>query len=263
MDKLVKDFEEIVRECGKILVDARDKNKQSSDKAGSGNIVTIYDKKAQDFLKEHLLKALPEAVFVGEEEDDHKEVLKEGYTFIVDPIDGTYNFSKNYDQSAISVGLLKDAEPYIGVCYNPYGDEMFTAQKGCGAYLNGEPIHVSDKKLCEGVFMAGSAPYYRELRDETARVFTNLYRIANDFRRSGSAVLDICAVACGRFEAFFEVRLQPWDYTGAEIIVTEAGGYAGDMEGKKLQHDVQTSVLITNGAEDYLPYIRGERKEEA
>lgn len=255
MSTLLNTIIDIVKEGGKILTDAQVESEQITDKEGAGNIVTIYDKKTQEYLQKCLQEALPEAIFVGEEEENHKKVAEKGYTFIVDPIDGTYNFSRDYGQSAISVGLLKDGEPYIGVCYDPYRDEMFTAEKGKGAYLNGKPIHVSGRKLKEAVIMAGSAPYYRELREETIRVFGKLYIVANDFRRSGSAVLDICNVACGRFDAFFEVRLQPWDYAGAQIIVTEAGGTATDLKGDKLQHDAPTSVLVTNGAEDYLPYL--------
>lgn len=153
---------DIVRACGEIILQA-DRGKGCIDeKAGHANFVTTYDRKVQQELQGRLLEILPGAVFVGEEEDRHAAVA-EGYAFIVDPIDGTTNFIKDYHMSAISVGLARDGEQYMGVVYNPYLNEMFTAVKGQGAYLNGEPIHVSSEPLSNGVVLFGTAPYYEEL----------------------------------------------------------------------------------------------------
>lgn len=124
--KLLNQIMEIVRSCGEIILHA-DRSKSCIDaKAGHANFVTTYDKKVQQELEKRLLEILPEAVFVGEEEDIHASITK-GYAFIVDPIDGTTNFIKDYHLSAISVGLTLDGERFMGVVYNPYLNEMFTA----------------------------------------------------------------------------------------------------------------------------------------
>lgn len=177
------------------------------------------------------------------------------YTFIVDPIDGTTNFSRNLSLSAISVALLKNAEPYIGVCYNPYTNEMFVAQKGKGAYLNGKSIKVSNKKLQEGIVLTGNAPYYADMREKSLLILKNFAMIAIDFRRFGSAVIELCNIACGRAEVYFELKLQPWDYAAGMLIVEESGGNVTQMNGKKMTFDKPTSILASNNVEDYLKYL--------
>ena len=161
-EQLLKEIIAAVRTCGTIILNA-DRTKSGIDeKAGHANFVTAYDKKVQEELQKKLLAILPEAVFVGEEEDVHASVA-DGYAFIVDPIDGTTNFIKDYHASAISVGLTKDGERYMGVVYNPYLDEMFTAVRGQGAFLNGRPIQVSNQPLENGIVIFGTAPYYEDL----------------------------------------------------------------------------------------------------
>lgn len=123
---LVEKIADAVRDCGKIMLDAVRTADMVDAKEGHANFVTTYDKKVQETIQEKLFEILPEAVFVGEEDDIHASIEK-GFAFIVDPIDGTTNFIKDYHVSAISVGLTKDGEKYIGVVYNPYLDEMFTA----------------------------------------------------------------------------------------------------------------------------------------
>jgi len=172
MDKLIVEIEHIVKVCAKQIVDIKQEKIKIDNKEGIGNIVTQYDKKIQEELKLGLLNLLPEANFIGEE-NDYGEILRTGYTFIVDPIDGTTNFSRDLSLSAISVALLKDAEPYIGVCYNPYANEMFVAQKGKGAYLNGKSIKVSNKKLHEGIVLTGNAPYYADMREKSLITLKN------------------------------------------------------------------------------------------
>lgn len=163
MNELIYKIETIVRNCGTQILQAKNEKMNIEKKEGIGNIVTEYDKKIQKELKEKLLELLPDAKFIGEEDDLYKNVLENGYTFIVNPIDVTTNFSRHFSLSAISVGLLKDAKPYIAVCYNPYLDEMYIAQKNKGAYLNNKSLKVSDKTLSERIVLSGNAPYYKEL----------------------------------------------------------------------------------------------------
>lgn len=256
MDELVNKIENLVRKLGKEIVAAKQETLKLENKQGIGNIVTQYDQKVQTVLKKELTKILPEAIFIGEEVDAYSNVLDKGYTFVVDPIDGTTNFSRGLSLSAISVALLKDGQPYIGICYNPYADEMFIAQKGKGAYLNGKVIRVSDKKLNEGIVFSGNAPYYEELRQESMETLVKFAKEAADFRRLGSAVIELCGIACGRAEVYFELRLQPWDYAAGMLIVEEAGGKVTTMEGKEQTFNKPNSILASNNMEDYLKYIK-------
>lgn len=244
--ELLKKITEVVRECGEIILHA-DRNKSAVDeKAGHANFVTEYDKRIQQILHKNLLQILPEAVFVGEEEDIHASVAK-GYAFIVDPIDGTTNFIKDYHMSVISVGLTSDAEKYMGVVYNPYSDEMFTAVRGEGACLNDKPIHVSGEALSNGLVLFGTAPYYEELSKRSFEMAYDYFKKALDVRRSGSAAYDLCSVAAGRAELFFELSLSPWDYAAGALILEEAGGKVTTIEGGPLTLQAGCSVLATNG----------------
>lgn len=254
MDKLIVEIENIVKVCAKQIIDIKQAKIKIDNKEGIGNIVTQYDKKIQEELKSNLLKLLPEASFIGEE-NDYGKIVNPGYTFIVDPIDGTTNFSRGLSLSAISVALLKDAEPYIGVCYNPYIDEMFIAQKGQGAYLNGKAIKVSNKKLHEGIVLTGNAPYYADMREKSLITLKNFAMIASDFRRFGSAVIELCNIACGRAELYFELKLQPWDFAAGMLIVEEAGGKVSQMNGEKMPFDKPTSIFASNNKENYLKYL--------
>lgn len=245
-NQLLEQITDAVRACGEIILHA-DRSKGCIDeKAGHANFVTSYDKKVQQELQKRLLEILPEAVFVGEEEDIHASIAK-GYAFIVDPIDGTTNFIKDYHMSAVSVGLALDGERYMGVVYNPYLDELFTAVKGQGAYLNGAPIHVSSEPLENGIVLFGTAPYYEELNKQSFEMAYDYFRKSLDVRRSGSAALDLCSVAAGRAELFFELRLCPWDFAAGALIVEEAGGKATTVEGGQLTLHQPCSMLATNG----------------
>ncbi len=244
--ELLKKITDAVREAGSIMLHADRSQSSIDEKAGHGNFVTVYDKRIQKMLKESLLKILPEAVFVGEEEDIHASVEK-GYAFIVDPIDGTTNFIKDYHMSVVSVGLILDGEKYMGVVYNPYSDEMFTAIRGQGAYLNGKPIRVSSELLENGIVLFGTAPYYEDLSRRSFEMAFDYFKKALDVRRSGSAAFDLCSIAAGRAELFFELSLSPWDYAAGALIVEEAGGKVTTIEGKPLSLDRGCSVLATNG----------------
>lgn len=243
---LAEKIADVVRECGKIMTDAVRTANMTEEKEGRANFVTVYDKKVQNVLEEKLLEILPGAVFIGEE-NETRVSTQMGFVFIADPIDGTTNFIKDYHMSAISVGLLRDGEKYIGVVYNPYLDEMFVAQRAKGAFLNGKPIHVSRKPLSEGIVLFGTSPYYETLSKKSFQLAYAYFRRALDVRRSGSAALDLCAVAAGRAELFFELRLSPWDYAAGALIVEEAGGVVVTMEGRAVTFDAPCSVFASNG----------------
>ena len=245
-DPLLIKISDAIKECGVILLNADREKMRVDEKGGSANFVTEYDQKSQAFLYEKLKEILPEAQFIGEEGDQH-DALGSGYCFIVDPIDGTTNFIKDYHTSAISIGLLKDGKPEIGVIYNPYLDELYTAKRGEGAYCNGKPIRVSDQPLERGIVLFGTAPYNKtQLGEATFRKAYEYFMKALDIRRSGSAALDLCAIAAGRAELYFELILSPWDYAAGCLIVEEAGGTVTTMDGEVLTFDKPQSVLAKN-----------------
>ncbi len=191
-------------------------------KEGHANFVTDMDVRVQTELMERLHCLLPEAGFIGEERAN--DPLSDAPTWIIDPIDGTTNFIRGRRCSAVSVGLAVDKRPTLAAVYQPYTDEMYTAEIGKGAYLNGRRIVVSDKPLDQALVGYGTSPYYEELWDDTLRACGAFLRHAVDLRRCGSAALDLCDVACGRQDVFFEMRLSPWDYAAGALLVIEAGG---------------------------------------
>jgi len=235
----------IVRQAGEIILSARDVASQTHEKTSAADLVTEYDLAVERFLKEKLPPLAPGAIFFGEEEAENADPSR-GWAFIVDPIDGTTNFVRDLRQSAISVALAKDGAVEYGVVYDPFRNELFSARRGGGAFRNGQPIHVSSRPLSEGVFGMGTAIYRREYLEPTMRLTEQLFRRSCDFRRMGAAALDLCNVACGRTELFFEYSLCPWDYAAGSLLVTEAGGMACTLEGAPLPITERCSVWVSN-----------------
>ncbi len=191
-------------------------------KEGHFNIVTETDVAVQVLLRKELKRIDPAARFFAEEQQN--DPLTAEPTFVVDPIDGTLNYYRRRNCSAVSIALLKDKRPVLGVVYDPYADEMFTAEYGRGAYLNGQPIHVSSVPPEDAVVSIGTSPYDPALAKRTMAAATRFLLAAGDLRRSGSAALDLCHTACGRSDIFYELKLQPWDVAAGSLILTEAGG---------------------------------------
>ncbi|MGI6107666.1 MAG: inositol monophosphatase family protein [Lachnospiraceae bacterium] len=249
LDEIRKIIEDAEREAGRIMLSARDIAAGVEEKSGVDNFVTAYDKKVQEYLKKRFAAEVPEAGFVGEEEASSVDVTK-GMVFIVDPIDGTSNFLYGYNHSCISVGVLSEGEAVLGLVYDPYRDELFSARAGQGALLNGKPIHVSGGTVENGLVLVGTAPYYREeLGDDTFRMIRAYFNRCVDIRRTGSAALDLCSVACGRAALFCELRLSPWDYAAGALIVREAGGRVMTADLKPLTYDRRISVIATGCAD--------------
>lgn len=222
---------ETAKYCGQIMQEAHAGNIQiKSD--NPKNLVTEYDTKIQEILKEKLLNILPEASFLGEE--GKKDFQRDGYCFICDPIDGTTNFVKNLKHSGISIALLKDGVPVLGVIYNPYLDELFWAEKGKGAFCNNIPIHTSAEPLSNSLIVFGTSPYNADLQEKTWKLAAKSLDLALDVRRQGAAVLDLADVALGRFGMFWELELQPWDYAAGVLLVEEAGGFVRTLDNQKL-----------------------------
>ena len=242
---MLEQITDIVKEAAQIVLAARDIPSQTHEKTSAADLVTEYDLAVERFLKEKLPPLVPGSVFFGEEEAENADPSR-GWAFIVDPIDGTTNFVRDLRQSAISVALARDGAVEYGVVYDLYKDELFSARRGGGAFLNGSPIHVSTRPLSQGVFGMGTAIYKREYLEPTMRLTEQLFRRSCDFRRLGSAALDLCNVACGRTEVFFEYSLCPWDYAAGSLLVCEAGGGVCPLEGKPLPIVERSSAWASN-----------------
>jgi len=244
---MIESIKLIVKAAGEIMLNAHNIQSGIESKEGRANFVTKYDVEVQNFLFAELLKLYPYATFIGEEEDQKGNEPGE-YCFIIDPIDGTSNFIFDYKHSAISVGLLHDGQIIAGVVYNPYLKELFSAEKGTGSFLNGQPLKLKNLQLNEGIVGFGTCPYDRDKADVTFLIARKLYDKALDLRRSGSAALDICYVAANRFVLYFELSLSPWDYAAANLILTEAGGCISTMDRKELPLTKGCSVIAATPA---------------
>lgn len=233
-----------VKKAGEIVLSAHNQESAVTAKEGKKNFVTKYDVAVQEFLFEELGKAFPEAEFVGEEGENNFEC--KALRFIIDPIDGTTNFMQDFRCSCISVALCKENDVIAGVVYNPYTKEIFSAEKGKGAYLDGKKISVSDRPLSDGLALFGTSPYHPENTDATFALMRKVFDFCRDLRRSGSAAYDICTVACGRCEVFFEKELQPWDVAAGTLILKEAGGLALNFEGNEISFSKPEDVVFAN-----------------
>lgn len=245
MTNLINEIGLLVKECGKVILNADREKMAINIKSGVADLVTEYDKNIQKQLEIGLKKILPEAKFIGEEASND-ELTDDGFAFIVDPIDGTTNFVKDYHISAISVALLKGKEVVAGIVYNPYLDEMFYAIKSQGAFCNGKKISVSSQPLSNALVLFGSSPYDKNLFPKTIEILSEYFYKVLDIRRSGSAALDLCSVACGRAELYFELQTSPWDFAAGKLIVEEAGGSVTTLAGTPLSFDRKTSILAKN-----------------
>ncbi|MBQ7463968.1 MAG: inositol monophosphatase [Lachnospiraceae bacterium] len=239
----IDDIIRITKAAGNIMVEA--KRPGIMEKAGHANFCTETDEKIQQYLIQALSEVLPEASFLGEEDgqDVFTSKMSSGYCFVIDPIDGTSNFIFSYRPSVVSVALLKDGMPYMAVIFNPYDDMLFSAVKGQGAYMNGERIECSDTPLSDSLAVFGTAPYYTELQERTFEIAKNLLPLCVDLRRSGTAAWDMCCVAMGQCNLYFELKIQLWDYAAAALVASEAGCTVTDDKGNPLSYKGPTSVI--------------------
>ena len=237
----------IIKDAAQIMLSANRTEESVTSKTGDANFVTVYDKATQDYLVQKLTEALPNAEFVAEEKENDYSILDGECVFIIDPIDGTTNFIRNFMHSSISVACISRGKAVFGAVYNPYLDEMFYAELGKGAYMNGAPIKASARPISQALFSFGSSPYYKdELCEKSFALAQRIFKECADVRRLASAALDLCYVAAGRIDMFFEYRLSPWDYAAGMLILAEAGGVVSDMTGAPLKLSEPSSLLASN-----------------
>lgn len=218
------------REAGALLLD-HFRRGVSVDLKGAVDLVTEADRAAEALVVARLRAALPEASILAEEGGgfDGRGDLR----WVVDPLDGTTNFAHGYGVFAVSIALEREEASVLGVVLDPVREECFTARRGGGAHLNGRPIAVSGRARLEEALLATGFPYdIREHPRNNLPQFAAFARRARGVRRDGSAALDLCAVAAGRFDGFWEEKLAPWDVAAGMLIVAEAGGAVSGYRGE-------------------------------
>ena len=199
------------------------------EKGSIENIVTSSDLAVQEFLTGKLVGLLPGSGFLCEEEDLRD--LNHEYVWIIDPIDGTANYARGNENCCISVALVRNWTPVLGVVYSPWRQELYSAEAGKGAFCNGRPIHVSGRPLEKGILFTAMSTYRKEFAKTCSDIIYDLYMDCNDFRRTGSAAVELCLMAGGFADLYFEIRLMPWDYAASALILKEAGGCICDLDG--------------------------------
>lgn len=225
---------EIVKEAGEILKDGYFSKKDVTFKA-TKDMVTKYDVAVENFLKKRFLEEFRDFNVIAEESDNSD--LEFNNSIIVDPIDGTTNFVNKVPHTCISVGVYKDKKPFIGIVYNPILDELYTAVVGEGAYLNNDKIQVSNESEFQKSLLSTGFPYSNatnqdDLNDVIKKMKDILPR-CQDIRRLGSAAIDLCFVARGTYEGYYEMNLKAWDVSAGLIILQEAGGVVTTLDGSE------------------------------
>ena len=250
MNTFGESLSKIICRAGEIMLTAHnieaegDVREKASDAA---NMVTMYDVAVQNFLMEEITKIIPDAYFIAEEKENDASVLQREYCFIIDPIDGTANFVHDYRHSCISLALFSRGEAVFAAVLDPYQNELFTAEKGKGAYLNGRRIHVSDRDMTHSIVTFGTSPYYKStLGTKSFAIAERLFYACSDLRRGGAAALDLAYIAAGRTEIFFECSLFPWDIAAGYLLVKEAGGKISCIDGSPIDFSHTCSLLATN-----------------
>jgi myo-inositol-1(or 4)-monophosphatase len=213
----------ILKNLGEVSKDDID-TKQASD------FVTRVDKESEELILKAIRQKFPDHHFLAEE--SARDAGGKEYRWIIDPLDGTTNFIHQYPAFAVSIALEFRNEIVLGIVYDPLKEEIFTAEKGKGAFLNGRPIKVSSVSTLANSLVTTGFPFKRrDLIDPYLMLFKNVFHKVSDIRRAGSAALDLAHLAAGRCECFFEIGLGPWDIAAGIILIKEAGGVVSDFGG--------------------------------
>ncbi len=212
------------------------------------DLLTAADLDSQRTILDALRRAFPGDDYKAEE--DEAKLTGAKHLWIIDPLDGTTNYAHGYPVACVSIGVLKNGEAFLGGIYDPFRDELFLAQKGNGAYLNGKKIHVSSaSRIADCLLITGFAYDRAERADYYLARFKAFMTKCHDIRRSGSAALDIAWVAAGRADGFWEFELNPWDVAAGLLLIQEAGGAATDFNGRSWKdwRKMGKRTVATNG----------------
>jgi myo-inositol-1(or 4)-monophosphatase len=244
IDRYLKIAVETAKEAGLMLKQHINETGEIHFK-GKIDLVTNFDNQAQSLIFNRLFSFFPDHDFLAEE-GLRKEQGAE-YRWIIDPLDGTTNYAHHFPVFTVSLALERNGEIVLGVVYDPMREEMFSSLKGAGAFLNEKGIKVSSINQLDKSLIATGFPYdIRESQVNNIAHFNNFLIRVQGIRRCGSAALDLCYVACGRFDGFWELKLQPWDMAAGVLIVQEAGGRISDFQHEDFDIFGE-EILATNG----------------
>ncbi|HLX11358.1 MAG TPA: inositol monophosphatase family protein [Bacteroidota bacterium] len=235
------------RTAGTFLKQNVGKIKQIEQKYGQEkNLVTEIDKESERIIIEMIRKNFPDHAILAEE-GGLGSAVPSAYKWIIDPLDGTTNYTHGFPVFCVSIGIEHNGVMEHGVIYDPNFDELFTATRGKGAFVNGKPMRVSKVNTLSKSLLVTGFPYnIAENPDHAIEHFGNFLKKAQAVRRMGSAAIDLAYVACGRYEGFWEVALHPWDVAAGKLLVEEAGGKLTDFRGNDYSV-YEKQLLATNG----------------
>lgn len=230
-DSLTTIAVQAARQGGAILLDYAKKGFHVHQKDQAINLVTEADLRSEEAVIETIRRAFPHHQILSEEQG-LQDIPTHPIKWIIDPLDGTTNFAHGFPMYNVSIGVEYEGACVLGVVYDPTRNELFLAQKGKGATLNGTPIHVSTTpKLNEALLVTGFAYDVHTAKDNNLKEFCAFTVRARGMRRTGTAAIDLCYIACGRFDGFWELQLNPWDTAAGKVILEEAGGKITNYEG--------------------------------
>jgi myo-inositol-1(or 4)-monophosphatase len=244
---------EYALQAGRLITCRLGNKGKIEQKKNVSDLVTEVDKLSEDFLRGKIQEDYPDHWILSEEncgQDNAYEVLKNhdsGYGWIIDPIDGTTNFIHNIPHFSVSLGVVKDGKPIIGVVFNPITGDLYAARKSFGAYLNGRPIRVGEEStLAEAVVATGFQASDFQSGSRVIQQIDKLAGKSRNIRMFGAASLDLCLVASGKITGFWHEGLNPWDTAAGILVLAEAGGQVTDKDGNPYQlfHD---SLIASNG----------------
>jgi myo-inositol-1(or 4)-monophosphatase len=235
-------MQELAREAGSLLMSFF--GKVAIEYKGDVDLVTQADRSSEKLIVERIRKQWPEHDLIGEE--GSRRETGSDFRWYVDPLDGTTNFAHGYPVFCVSLALEYKGERIAGVIYDPTRNEMFSAEKGSGSCLNGIPIHVSQTARLAESLVATGFPSHKRHKNPNIHFYHQITLRSHGVRRAGSAALDLCYVACGRFDAFWEFNLNSWDTAAGVLLVEEAGGKVTNFSGAPFNIDSR-EVLATNG----------------
>jgi myo-inositol-1(or 4)-monophosphatase len=220
----------IAREAGAIQRERRNEPRIIETKSSAIDLVTDVDEASERLILERIEAARPDDGILAEEAGTREG--RNGYVWVIDPLDGTTNYAHGIPHFAVSIGIELDGTREVGVVYDPIKDELFSAQRGGGAFLNGERIGVSTTQELERALLAtGFAYNVHSAEVDNVEYFTRFIKRAQAVRRAGSAALDLAYLACGRFDGFWELDLHAWDVAAGYLLVEEAGGVVSNLAG--------------------------------
>ncbi|MEJ2229551.1 MAG: inositol monophosphatase family protein [Nitrospirales bacterium] len=245
-NKLTQIAIKAAQQGGAILLDYAKKGFQVHHKDQAINLVTEADLRSEETVIQTIRQAFPEHQILSEEQG-LQDIPTHPIKWIIDPLDGTTNFAHGFPMYNVSIGVEYEGACVLGIVYDPTRDELFLAQTGKGATLNGTPIYVSaTPKLNEALLVTGFAYNVHTVKNNNLKEFCAFTLRARGIRRTGTAAIDLCYIACGRFDGFWELHLNPWDTAAGKVILEEAGGNITNYAGEP--YSIYGSTLIaTNG----------------